>query len=80
MVSALLAESKSDMDKLNKGKAYKAKDGTKYMIFGAIDDIYNYVFVANFASNTVIRMLPKSAEDFIDRFNLKPIDIEIIEK
>lgn len=68
------------MDKLGKGNSYKAKDGTKYMIFGAIDDIYNYVFVANLTSKTVIRMLPKSAEDFIDRFNLKPIEIDIIEK
>ena len=63
---------------LDKGKAYKYKDGTKYMIFGTIDDIYNYVFIANLSSNTVVRMLPETALRFISR--LKPIELDIKEK
>lgn len=65
---------------LDKGKAYKYKDGTKYMIFGTIDDIYNYVFIANLSSNTVVRMLPETALRFISRLKLKPIELDIKEK
>lgn len=65
---------------LDKGKAYKYKDGTKYMIFGTIDDIYNYVFIANLSSNTVIRMLPETALRFISRLKLEPIELDIKEK
>lgn len=65
---------------LDKGKAYKYKDGTKYMIFGTIDDIYNYVFIANLSSNTVVRMLPETALRFISRLKLEPIELDIKEK
>ena len=65
---------------LDKGKAYKYKDGTKYMIFGPIDDIYNYVFIANLSSNTVVRMLPETALQFISRLKLEPIELDIKEK
>lgn len=63
---------------LDKGKVYKDKDGTKYMIFGTIDDIYNYVFIANLSSNTVVRMLPETALRFISK--LEPIELDIKEK
>lgn len=65
---------------LDKGKAYKYKDGTKYMIFGTIDDIYNYVFIANLSSNTVVRMLPETALRFISKLKLEPIELDIKEK
>ena len=54
--------------------------GTKYMIFGTIDDIYNYVFIANLSSNTVVRMLPETALRFISRLKLEPIELDIKEK
>lgn len=65
---------------LDKGKAYKYRDGTKYMIFGTIDDIYNYVFIANLSSNTVVRMLPETALRFISKLKLEPIELDIKEK
>ena len=65
---------------LDKGKVYKDKDGTKYMIFGTIDDIYNYVFIANLSSNTVVRMLPETALRFISKLKLEPIELDIKEK
>lgn len=50
---------------LQKGDKFKDIDGTVFEVFGTADDIYNYFFIANLTTKTIIKMLPKNAEMFV---------------